>query len=297
MNVTLEAIEELQTIRDITRWGASQFRRAGLFFGHGTDNELDEASWLVLHALSLPLDFPEQYRDCRLTRSERTAAIQLLQQRVESRKPAAYLTGEAWFCGLPFVVSESVLVPRSPIGELIQSQFSPWLDDINVEAVLDLCTGNGCIGIACAYAFGDARVVISDISPAALKIANQNIGDHGLGDRVKAIESDLFSNIPQQKFDLIVSNPPYVDAQDMAALEKEFLHEPRLGLEAGDDGLDIAHRILAEAGEYLTDDGILVVEVGNSEAALAAAYRELPLTWLEFEHGGHGVFLLRKSDL
>ncbi len=290
------AVDELGTLRDLIRWGASRFREAGLWFGHGTDNALDEAAWLVLHALSLPLDLPSEWRDCRLTRAERQKVVELLERRVDTRKPAAYLTGEAWFCGLPFFVDESVLVPRSPIAELIQNRFEPWLIG-PVGRILDLCAGSGCIGIACAMAFPEAHVDLGDISPEALSVAARNVERHQLSDRVRLIQSDVFDAIPQQQYDLIVTNPPYVDAQDLAAMPDEYRAEPELGLAAGDDGLAIARRILADAARYLAEDGVLIMEVGNSEAALERAYPRLPFTWLEFEHGGHGVCLLRKCDL
>ncbi len=290
------AVDELRTLRDLIRWGASRFGEAGLYFGHGTDNALDEAAWLVLHALDLPLDLADAYRDCRLTREERERVVALLRQRIETRQPAAYLTGEAWFCGLPFHVDESVLTPRSPIAELIEARFSPWLANAPAR-ILDLCCGSGCIGIACAVVFPEAQVDMSDISPAALDVARRNIGRHGVGDRVTVIESDVFSAIPAATYDLIVSNPPYVDARDMAALPDEYRAEPALALAAGDDGLDIVRQILAGAADYLADDGVLVVEVGNSAQALCEAYPQTPFLWLDFERGGHGVFLLEKKDL
>ncbi len=296
MNEAQAAVAELRTIRDLIRWGASRFNAAGLHFGHGTDNAFSEASWLVLHALSLPLDLEGEWLDTRLTVAEREDAITLLQQRVELRKPAAYLTGEAWFCDLPFTVNESVLIPRSPIAELIRSGFAPWLP-AEPARVLDLCTGSGCIGIACAYAFPDAEVVLSDISSDALSLAEANIARHGLNERVEAVRADLFDGLAEQRFDLIVSNPPYVDAEDMAALPPEYHHEPRLGLAAGDDGLDLVRRILADAPQYLSDDGVLVVEVGNSQPALEEAFPQVPFTWVEFEQGGHGVFVISRDEL
>ncbi len=297
MSETQSAIDELQTIQDLIRWGAGRFTEAGLYFGHGTDNAFSEASWLVLHALAMPLDLAPEYRSCRLTRNERENAVALLMQRINTRKPAAYLTGEAWFCDMPFSVNEAVLIPRSPIAELIQSGFQPWLTVEPVLNVLDLCTGSGCIGIACAYAFPEADVLLADISPAALEVANANIARHEIGDQVSAVQSDVFDQIEQQTFDLIVANPPYVDFEDMASLPAEYHHEPRLGLEAGDDGLDIVRRILADAPRYLSDEGLLVVEVGNSQAALALAFPDLPFTWVDFEAGGHGVFVLTRAQL
>ena len=292
-----QVVAELQTIRDFIRWGASHFNEAELYFGHGTDNAFSEASWLVLQALSLPLDLEGDYLDCRLTKVERLAVYELLSQRLTTRKPAAYLTGEAWFCDLPFTVNESVLIPRSPVAELIQSGFQPWLTVDPVLNVLDLCTGSGCIGIACAYAFPEADVLLTDISPAVLAVANANIARHDVDNQVTAIKSDVFDQIEPQTFDLIVSNPPYVDYEDMAMLPDEYHHEPRLGLEAGEDGLDIVRRILRDAARYLSEDGLLVVEVGNSQEALALFFPDVPFTWVDFEAGGHGVFVMTRDQL
>ncbi|WP_051235682.1 50S ribosomal protein L3 N(5)-glutamine methyltransferase [Marinimicrobium agarilyticum] len=287
----------LTTVRDFIRWGASRFSAEGLYFGHGTDNAWDEAVQLVLHALHLPVQNSRQeWLDATLTEPEREAVAALLQRRIDQRVPAAYLTGEAWFCGLRFHVDERVLVPRSPIAELVEAGFEPWLEQ-EPERVLDLCTGSGCIGIACAYAFPEAHIHLSDISPEALGVAQRNIHEHHLQERVTAIESDLFSGLSGHRYDLIVSNPPYVDANDLASMPAEYHAEPGLALESGDDGLDFTRRLLAEAGEYLTDHGVLVVEVGNSQAALEQAFPQLPFTWIEFEHGGHGVFVLTAEAL
>lgn len=290
------ARDELLTIRDFLRWGASEFIAAKLFYGHGTDNPWDEAEQLVLHAINLSPPLGEEWLDARLTLNERKKVVANLARRIQERVPAAYITGKAWFAGLPFVVDERVLVPRSPIGELIQKRFEPWLADEPLQ-ILDLCTGSGCIGIACAYAFPDAYVQLSDISFDALAVAEENIEQHGLGERVFAMQSDLFENLQGQVFDLIVSNPPYVDAEDMASLPEEYHAEPELGLASGDDGLDFTRRLLTEATDYLSEQGLLLVEVGNSWPALEAAYPALPFTWVEFERGGHGVFVLTAADL
>lgn len=289
--------DDLVTVRDYIRFGMSRFTVAGLTYGHGTDNALDEAAWLVFHALHLPHDLSGAWLDCRLTREERRQVAALLHQRVETRKPAAYLTGRAFFMGMEFRVDERVLVPRSPLAELIGQGFAPWVDPGRVGRVLDLCTGSGCIGIACAHVFPDARVDLSDVSPDALAVARENIRLHGLEDRVEALESDLLAGLGSRCYDIIVSNPPYVDAADMAALTPEFRHEPELGLSSGPDGLEATLRILKEAGRHLNAGGILVVEVGNSAPALEARLPDVPFTWLEFEHGGQGVFLLTAEQV
>lgn len=289
---------ELLTIKDFIRWGASRFAEAELSFSHGMASPFDEAAYLVLHTLHLPVDTPDLYFDSRLTNRERGTVADIIRQRVETRKPAAYLTQEGWFCGLPFYVDERVLIPRSPIAEYIEKQFAPWVESYEVHNILDLCTGSGCIGIACAYAFPHARVDLSDISTDALKVAQINIEHHNLGGQAEAIQSDLFNNLQGRQYDIIVSNPPYVDANDMAALTPEFLHEPSaLALASGPDGLEHTRRILREAAEHLTENGILVVEVGNSQYALQEAYPDVLFHWLEFERGGDGVFLLTADQV
>lgn len=290
-------LTELHTIRDIIRWATSRFNAAGLYYGHGTENAWDEAVALVLHTLHLPYDINPGVLDANITHHERDQLIALIQRRVTERVPAPYLTHEAWFAGLPYYVDERVLVPRSPIAELIENEFEPWLDATKIHHILDLCTGSGCIAIACAKAFPDATVDASDISTDALAVAKINVLRHSVEDTVELYHSDLFESIPQKKYDLILSNPPYVDAEDFAALPDEYKHEPKLGLEAGDEGLDFVMRILHDALHYLTPTGAIIVEVGNSEYALADKFPEIPFTWLEFQRGGGGVFLLTAQQL
>ncbi|MDX1346796.1 MAG: 50S ribosomal protein L3 N(5)-glutamine methyltransferase [Thiomicrorhabdus chilensis] len=287
----------LETVIDFVRWGGSLFKRAKLFFGHGTDNAFDDARVLVFYALNLPQQVPETYWQARLSPEEKRQVTELFKHRIESRKPTAYLTGEAWFAGMRFIVNESTLVPRSPIAELIATEFQNWVEVEQVHRVLDLCTGSGCIGIASLQALPYAQVDLADISPQALVVAQQNIDLYDLNESVRAVESDLFSNLQGQKYDLILSNPPYVDEIEMNALPDEFRQEPQLGLAAGEDGLDLVRRILAEAAEHLTEEGVLIVEVGVSQFYLEQAYPELPFYWFEFEQGGEGVFAIHKTEL
>ncbi|MDP4490959.1 50S ribosomal protein L3 N(5)-glutamine methyltransferase [Vibrio sp. AH4] len=291
-----EAVSELHTLQDMIRWTVSRFNAANLFYGQGTDNAWDEAVQLILPTLYLPIDVPPHVLNSRLTSSERLRVVERVIKRINDRTPVAYLTNKAWFCGLEFFVDQRVLVPRSPIGELIQNRFEPWLIE-EPTRIMDLCTGSGCIAIACANAFPEAEVDAIDISADALQVAEQNIQEHGLEQQVFPIRSDLFRDLPQEQYDLIVTNPPYVDQEDMDSLPSEFRHEPELGLAAGSDGLKLARRILANAPLYLKENGVLVCEVGNSMVHMMEQYPHIPFTWLEFENGGHGVFLLTREQL
>ncbi|MBN8482364.1 MAG: 50S ribosomal protein L3 N(5)-glutamine methyltransferase [Xanthomonadales bacterium] len=288
---------ELATIIDHIRYGASRFGEAGLTFGHSYDNALDEATHLVLQALHLPHDLSPAYGQARLTASERQRVLDLFDRRVRERAPVAYLTGRAWFAGLEFISDRRALVPRSPIAELIQAGFSPWLDDREVTRALDLCTGSGCIGIAMAAYNPDWQVDLVDVSEEALSLARENIDHQDVGARVHAIRSDLFAGVAGRTYDLIVSNPPYVTEDEFAALPAEYAHEPKLGLTAGEDGLDFALRILVEAPAHLSADGVLIVEVGESERALVERLPDVPFNWVEFKVGAMGVFVLDRADL
>ena len=296
-NISDEAIIELYTLRDMLRWVVSQFNMANLFYGHGTDNAWDEAVALVLHAVHLPPDISPQVIDARLTTNERRKIVRLVLRRIKERIPIAYLTHEAWFAGLPFYVDQRVLIPRSPIAELIQRHFSPWIAEENVTRILDLCTGSGCIAIVCALELSHAKVDAVDISQDALAVAKLNIEKHNVAEQVQLVQSDLFTALKGHKYDIIVSNPPYVSMDEMAQLPPEYRHEPALGLAAGTQGLDFVTRILKEAPNYLTDHGILIVEVGNSEVELVNRYPLVPFTWLEFQQGEGGVFMLTAEQL
>ncbi|MFQ5488955.1 MAG: 50S ribosomal protein L3 N(5)-glutamine methyltransferase [Gammaproteobacteria bacterium] len=288
----------LRTLEDWIRWAATRLDVAGVFHGHGMEAALDEAAYLALHALGLPPEVPASVYATVLTDEEGQTLRALIRRRIEERLPAAYLTGEAWFCGLQFSIDERVLVPRSPIAELIEQSFSPWLAwNHEVRHILDLCTGSGCIAIACAHAFPEAEVDAVDISSDALAVAHRNIQRHGLIERVRAIHSDLFHALEGECYDIIVSNPPYVAEAEMAQLPREYRHEPELGLVAGDEGLEFVLRILREAPRHLRAGGLLVVEVGASRAALERRLPTVPFNWPDFERGGEGVFLLTAEEL
>lgn len=283
-------------VEDLIRSIARTFDSASLFYGHGTDNALDEAAWLVIATLELSHDDPNAYA-LLVDDVDRERVEQLARKRIEDQVPLAYLLKQAFFAGHRFYVDERVLVPRSPIAELIHDQFMPWLDPATVRHALDLGTGSGCIAIALAHAFPNATVDAVDVSADALQVAERNVDEHAMNGRVIPLQSDFFSALGDRQYDLIVSNPPYVDADDLAAMPAEFSHEPEIGLASGVDGLDAVRQILKDASRFMTDSGILIAEVGNSQMALQNAFPELPFVWLEFEFGGSGVFLLTKDDL
>jgi len=290
-------MHSLQTITDFIRWGASRFNEAELFFGHGTDNAIDEAAALVLYSLHLPPALPAVWFDSRLTDQEKERVVGLLERRIDERIPVPYLTGEIWFAGLHFRVNKQVLIPRSPMAELVERGFEPWIESSKVSRVLDLCCGSGCIGIATAVHLPEAEVDLVDISSDALVVAEENVLNHDLKKRVKLIESDLFNSIGGNRYDVIVTNPPYVSAEEMSRLPAEYQHEPVLALEAADSGLAVVSRILREAHDYLSPWGVLILEVGNSLEALMQRYPDYPFLWIDFERGGGGVFLMTVDEL
>ena len=293
-----EAQNQLFTLRDLMRFAVSRFNEANLFFGHGTDNAWDEAAYLLLHTLHLPLDRLDPFMEARLTATERAAVLDTIRRRIDERVPASYLTREAWLGERRFYVDQRVIVPRSHIAELLEDQLSPWIEDPwAVRRALDLCTGSGCLAILAAIAFPEAQVDAIDLSPDALQVARRNVTDYGLESRVHLIESDAFTAIDSQRYDLIISNPPYVNAESMAELPDEYRREPELALASGEDGLDFTRIILSKAADHLNPGGVLVVEIGHNRDALEDAFPETPFVWLDTAAGDDFVFLLRREDL
>jgi len=292
------ASQSLHTVRDYLRFAVSRFYQAKLFFGHGSNDAYDEAVYLILHTLHLPVDTLAPFLDAQLTMSERSEVLSIIQRRVEQRIPAAYLTHEAFLGEYSFYVDERVIVPRSFIAELLRQRLSPWIaEPDSIGHVLDMCTGSGCLAILCADAFPNAQVDAVDLSADALMVAKRNVADYELAERINLIESDLFTQLPGRKYDLIISNPPYVDAESVTALPPEYLHEPKLSLGSGSDGLDATRVILAQAAEHLSDNGILIVEIGHNRDVIEAAYPTLPFTWLDVTAGDQFVFMLHRNDL
>jgi ribosomal protein L3 glutamine methyltransferase len=294
----LEAAHQLHTIRDWLRYAVSRFEEAGIFFGHGTQNSYDEAVWLVLSALHLPHDTLENFLDAILTEAERRKLAQLIERRVTERVPTAYLLREAWLGDFKFYVDERVIVPRSFIAELLRDQLAPWVESPEeVTAVADICTGSGCLAILAAHAFPNADVDAVDISDAALAVARKNVADYGLEQHVELLQSDMLSALAGRQYDVILSNPPYVDAPSMDVLPQEYRNEPDLALASGEDGLDHTHTLIAHAAEHLHPGGLLIVEIGHNRDVLEEAYPQLPFTWLEVSDGDQYVFLLTREQL
>lgn len=293
-----QAHQELFTLRDFLRFAVSHFNEANLVFGHGSDNAWDEAVYLLLHTLHLPLDRLEPFLDARLTSEERSGVLNIIKRRVTERLPAAYLTNEAWLGENRFYVDERVIVPRSFIAELLQEQLTPWVTDPwAVDRVLDLCTGSGCLAILAAHAFPAATIDAIDISADALAVAKNNLADYGLQSRIRLLQSNLFQQIAGARYDVIISNPPYVNAESMASLPEEYRREPELALASGEDGLDLVRGMLHKAHEHLEPGGLLIVEIGHNQEALEAAFPNTPFTWLDTSAGDQYVFLLRREEL
>ena len=293
-----QAKNHLHTLRDLLRFAVSQFNQAGLVFGHGSDTAYDEAAYLILHTLHLPLDHLEPFLDARLTSTEVSQVLDILERRVTERLPAAYLTHEAWLGSYSFYVDQRVIIPRSFIAELLQNRLEPWITDAaEIHAALDLCTGSGCLAIVLAHAFEQAEIDAVDISTDALAVASRNIADYQLQERVRLMQSDLFAGLAGRRYDLIISNPPYVNAESMAELPEEYRHEPVNALASGADGLEATRRILAGAAAHLTDQGLLVVEIGHNRDAVLREYPRTPFTWLETSAGDAFVFLLHRDQL
>lgn len=298
MTVYAQAAQELHTIRDWLRFAVSQFENSDIFYGHGTDNSYDEAVWLIMSALHLPMETLNNFLDARLTQSERDKLAQFIEQRITKHTPTAYLLKEAWLQGFKFYVDERVLIPRSFIAELLVNDLSPWIEFPEmIESAADICTGSGCLGVLLANSFPNAAIDVVDISQDAIDVCNINIANYGLENQITAIKSDMFSALAGKKYDIIISNPPYVDAPSMAALPAEYQNEPQLALGSGTAGLDHTHTLLREAASYLNDDGLLIVEIGHNREALEAAYPNTIFNWLETSSGNEFVFLLTKEQL
>ncbi|MCD0502603.1 50S ribosomal protein L3 N(5)-glutamine methyltransferase [Bordetella petrii] len=288
---------ELSTLRDLIRYGVSRLREAGVALGHGSDNAWDETVYLVLHALHLPLDTLDPFLDARVLPDERERVLDLIDRRATERLPAAYLTQEAWLCGHRFYVDPRVIVPRSPIAELLEQSLSPWVEPESVQAALDMCTGSGCLAILTALAFPDAQVDAVDVSSEALQVARRNVADYGLQDRLALHQSDLFDQLPAREYDVVVCNPPYVNSASMAALPDEYRHEPGLALAGGADGMDLVRRILAAAPRYLSAQGVLILEIGHERAHFEAAFPHLHPVWLDTEAASDQILLLTREQL
>jgi ribosomal protein L3 glutamine methyltransferase len=293
-----QAETQLHTFRDLLRFAVSRFNEAGIFFGHGSTNAYDEAAYLILHTLHLPPDQLEAFLDARLTRAELTQVLSIIKRRTLEKIPAAYLTHEAWLGDFSFYVDKRVLIPRSFIAELLREQLAPWVaDPATIRSALDLCTGSGCLAVLLAHAFEKAKIDATDISNEALEVAGKNVDDYGLEQRINLLQSDLFSALAGRRYDLIISNPPYVNAEAMAALPEEYRHEPRNALASGEDGLEATQAILQEAASYLTEEGMLIVEIGHNRAALEEIFPQTPFTWLETSAGDGFVFMLKRDHL
>ena len=293
-----QAESQLHTFRDLLRFSVSRFNEAGLFFGHGSSNAYDEAAYLILHTLHLPPDQMETFLDARLTNMEISQVLGIVKRRALEKIPTAYLTHEAWLGDFSFYVDKRVLIPRSFIAELLREQLSPWVSDpSSVHSVLDLCTGSGCLAILLAHAFENATIDATDISDEALEVANKNVEDYDLNPRVHLLQSDLFGALEGRLYDLIISNPPYVNAESMASLPEEYRHEPRSALASGNDGLEATKEILKRAADYLTNEGMLIVEIGHNRAALEESFPQTPFTWLETSAGDGFVFMLTRDHL
>ncbi|AMG39947.1 50S ribosomal protein L3 N(5)-glutamine methyltransferase [Achromobacter xylosoxidans] len=292
------ARQELLTLRDLIRYGVSRLNAAQVALGHGSDNAWDETVYLVLHALHLPLDTLEPFLDARVLSEERNRVLELIDRRVTERVPAAYLTNEAWLRGHRFYVDARVIVPRSPIAELLDEGLSPWVQDAQaVDSVLDMCTGSGCLAILSALAFPYAQVDAVDVSPDALEVARRNVDDYGLGDRLALHQSDLFDSLPERQYDVIVCNPPYVNSGSMDVLPQEYRHEPHLALAGGADGMDLVRRILQAAPRYLSENGVLVLEIGHERDFFETAFPELSPVWLDTEEASDQLLLLTREQL